>query len=242
MLMTLLISHPQMFSISLLKPKKAACPDSITAEHLLHGPVSQLARRLAPVFQAMLNLRCTPSCFNISHCIPLLKSRDSDPSNPSNYRGISISSVFSKVFESILLNKFMSFLSDQLHPLQGGFRKGLSSSHTSFILQEAIQGCRETHSKCYVAFLDARKAFDTVCFVPLVYTSLISGQLDGCYVSSLHSTPRCTTRSAPFPLIISVFIKGYLHPKIDPFLMCCNTCFNIISLIAKAPKSFPEKI
>ena len=49
-----------------------------------------------------------------------------------------------------------------LHRLQGGFRKGLGPSHTSFILKEVILSSRARGKKCYVAFLDARKAFDTV--------------------------------------------------------------------------------
>ena len=39
---------------------------------------------------------------------------------------------------------------------------GYSCLHTAYILQEAIQHTREQHKKAYVAFLDARNAFDTV--------------------------------------------------------------------------------
>ena len=34
--------------------------------------------------------------------------------------------------------------------------------HTAYILEEAIKHTREQHKKAYVAFVDARKAFDTV--------------------------------------------------------------------------------
>ena len=49
-----------------------------------------------------------------------------------------------------------------LNPLQGGFRSGYSCLRTAYILQEAIQHTRECNKKAYVAFLDARKVFDTV--------------------------------------------------------------------------------
>ena len=46
--------------------------------------------------------------------------------------------------------------------LQGGFRQGLSCIHTAFVLQEAISASLEQKSKVFAAFLDVRKAFDTV--------------------------------------------------------------------------------
>ena len=49
-----------------------------------------------------------------------------------------------------------------LNPLQDGFRAGHCCCHTAFILQEAIQEIRDEGKKAYVAFLDVRKAFDTV--------------------------------------------------------------------------------
>ena len=49
-----------------------------------------------------------------------------------------------------------------MNPLQGGFRLGYGCAHTAYVLQEAIQSLRERSKKAYVAFLDVRKAFDTV--------------------------------------------------------------------------------
>lgn len=62
----------------------------------------------------------------------------------------------------MLFSKFMENVSSQLHLLQGGFRKGLGSSHASFTLPRAINHCRETCQEYFVALLDVRKAFDTV--------------------------------------------------------------------------------
>ena len=59
-------------------------------------------------------------------------------------------------------------LQSQLNPLQGGFKSGHSCLHSAFILQEAILSLRE-QKKSFVAFLDVRKAFDTVWHVGLMY-------------------------------------------------------------------------
>ena len=70
-------------------------------------------------------------------------------------------SNLAKLFEKLLLTK-ISEDGISLNPLQGGFKPGYSSLHTAFILQEAIQSTREINKKAFVAFLDVRKAFDTV--------------------------------------------------------------------------------
>ena len=63
--------------------------------------------------------------------------------------------------EKLLLNR-LTEQESMLHPLQGGFRQGLSCIHTAFVLQEAISASLEQKSKVFAAFLDVRKAFDTV--------------------------------------------------------------------------------
>ncbi len=109
----------------------------------------------------MIRLHHVPPSFTSSH-YSYPKSKHLDITNPSNYRGISISSTLSKLFEIVVLDIASPTLSESLHQLQGGFRKGYSISHTSFLVQEAILSCRDKQLKCYSAFLDARKAFDTV--------------------------------------------------------------------------------
>lgn len=110
----------------------------------------------------MIRLHHVPPSFTSSYVIPIPKGKGLDYSNPSNYRGIAISSVLSKLLEALILDMVSDPLNQQIHSLQGGFRKGYSSSHTSLVLQEAISNTREKGLKCFVAFLDARKAFDCV--------------------------------------------------------------------------------
>ena len=60
---------------------------------------------------------------------PLYKKDSSD--NPSNYRPISILSVFSKIFEKLMYKRLYQFLDsfEILYPLQFGFREKHSTSH-----------------------------------------------------------------------------------------------------------------
>ena len=61
--------------------------------------------------------------------------------NPSNYRPISLLSVFSKIFKKIMHKKLHDFLemSNVLHSLQFGFRKKHSTSHTLISMTEKNQ-------------------------------------------------------------------------------------------------------
>jgi hypothetical protein len=52
------------------------------------------------------------------------------------FRGISISSAISKVFELCILDRFKSFLTTEDN--QFGFRKGLGCTHAIYIVQNIV--------------------------------------------------------------------------------------------------------
>ena len=110
-----------------------------------------------------------PLSFRHGLIIPIPKGHNKDMTNPSNYCGITLSSVMSKVFEKIILLRLVD-LASQLNPLRGGgVRTGHSCLHTAFILQEAIFSLREQRKKAFVAFIDVKKAFDTVWHIGLMF-------------------------------------------------------------------------
>ncbi len=128
-------------------------PDEIDNEHLIFG--GSLASVCPPLYLTLYSLVDTgiPKCFRHAYVIPILKSHNKDPSNPSNYKGIFLLSAISKVFEKLLLSR----LHESLNPLQSGFHSCFSCLHTAFVLQEAIASQREMKKKVCVAFLDARR-------------------------------------------------------------------------------------
>ena len=63
--------------------------------------------------------------------------------------------------------------------LQGAYKTGLSYIHTAFSLQEAVAMSLEAGNKCFVAFYDVTKAFDSVWIDGLfrqVFDSGITGK------------------------------------------------------------------
>ena len=84
--------------------------------------------------------------------------------NPDNFRGIALSSTFSKVFTLILCCRLQSYANqyDLIREEQAGFRKGYSADDNIFVLPSIIDKYLSTQRKLYVGYVDFKKAFDTV--------------------------------------------------------------------------------
>ena len=103
-----------------------------------------------------------PDKLKVAKVILSIKKGASD--NLSNYRPIPLLSVFSKTFEKIMYKRLYKFLemNEILHPLQFGFRKNHSTSHTLISMTETIKKTIDNgHFGCGI-FTDLKKAFDTV--------------------------------------------------------------------------------
>ncbi|MCW4345831.1 MAG: reverse transcriptase family protein [Candidatus Thiodiazotropha endolucinida] len=85
-----------------------------------------------------------------------------DKSNPSNYRGITVTPVILKLLEHILNERQnKTFLTTQSR-LQKGFTAGSSSMGAALILTECINEAKDKKETLFVATLDVQKAFDVV--------------------------------------------------------------------------------
>ena len=97
---------------------------------------------------------------NKSILVPIPKNKRKSICDSSNYRAIALSSIFGKLFEYIILKKIQDNV--ELNKNQFGYKKGVSTAHCSFVLNETIQYYRNNGSNVYALFLDASKAFDRV--------------------------------------------------------------------------------
>ncbi len=85
---------------------------------------------------------------------------------------IPLMSVLGKVFTPVLNNRLTNWanMRDKISEVQSGFRKKYSTIDHIFTLYAVVQKClsRRKH-KLYVAFIDLKKAFDTVNHYKLYY-------------------------------------------------------------------------
>ena len=70
----------------------------------------------------MLTYNYVPTCFSTGVIIPILKKATLDPNIPKNYRPITLSSIYSKLFEAVVMPDV------DLNSNQFGFRKGCGTS------------------------------------------------------------------------------------------------------------------
>ena len=82
----------------------------------------------------------------------------------TNYRPISLLSVFSKIFEKIVHEQLYDFLMNEsiIYESQFGFQKGRSTLHSLIEIVENIRNCIECSNYGCGIFIDLKKAFDTV--------------------------------------------------------------------------------
>ncbi len=154
-----------------LKKRKACGPDKIQNEHLFYGG-KIIARTLAFLFNNIVLQTRVPKQWKHGFIVPIYKGGNKIKSSPDSYRPVCLLSCILKVFEKLLLSRLQTHVltSDIFpNPLQQGFQSGLGCLTASFIFQETIFHNLELHSNVYAAFLDSRKAFDTVWRKALMY-------------------------------------------------------------------------
>ena len=164
-----------------MKNGKSADESEISAEHLHNAPLI-LLNRLSALFNMMLRHSYVPHQFRRGFMIPLVKDLSGNHSSTSNYRGITILPIISKLFEHVLKLIFFESLSTSKH--QFGFKKNSSIVHALHCLKSTVNHHVSNGSKVFCTFLDASKAFDRLVHsglflklmernVPLIFLDII---------------------------------------------------------------------
>ena len=99
-----------------------------------------------------------PDKLKIAKVIALQKKGSTD--NPSNYRPISLFSVFSKIFHRKLY--LFHEINEILDPIQFGFSKKQSTLHTLISTTEHIKNTIDNGNYGCGIFINLKKTFDTV--------------------------------------------------------------------------------
>ena len=103
-----------------------------------------------------------PCKFKIARVIPVYKK--GSMSLVSNYRPISLLSIFNRLLEKLMYNRLISYFNkiNVLSDNQFGFRKNHSTFHTLILIVDKIQRAMEEGNYSCGVFIDLSKAFDTL--------------------------------------------------------------------------------
>ena len=94
-------------SLSRVDPNKAMGPD-LVSPRLLKAALTELSILLCSMFYLFLSNSFVPNIYKQGNVSPIFKK--SDPSNPTNYRPISLLSCVGKLMERCVLNIFIILL------------------------------------------------------------------------------------------------------------------------------------
>ena len=231
-----------------LKLGKATGFDLISAEHLKYShPI--VASCLHMLFSLFVGVGSVPDAFARGVITPLPKM-DGNSANHSinDYRGITVSPIISKVFESCLLEYVKTKMSSS--PYQFGFKKNHSCSGAIFLVKKTVDEFVSKGNTVNICALDISKAFDQVdnmtlleklmlknfprCFVVILYDWFSKSNITVKWGNAISHSVRLLAGvrqgSILAPFLFAIFIDDVLVKLGSSGLGCHlkSVCFNAI--------------
>ena len=144
-----------------LKNSKSPGPDLISS-YVVKLSKDYICEPLCFLYNMSVLCGSFPSSLKISKVIPLFKKGNKHDVN--NYRPITLSPIFSKVFEKIVFSRMIHFIESNnlLYEFQYGFRKGHSTTFALVDVIEMIHNNINDGKFVMGLFIDITKAFDSV--------------------------------------------------------------------------------
>ena len=133
------------------------------AEHLKESG-SVVIMWLVKILNSIVGLEGIPNSLKSGLLVPVYKKGGRDPTKVDSYRGITLTSVISKVLEFMILERMLVMLNDIgcPHINQTAYRKHVSCADALFATQEVILRYMRGGSQVYMCLYDVAKAYDSI--------------------------------------------------------------------------------
>ena len=197
------------YAMSKLQDNKAAGVDGLPGEFLSHATYTDEHHRqvnvLVPVITAIFN-KILHGTYPVSwaHCAisPVFKGKG-DARVMDNYRGIAVGTALSKLYSQVLLARLDAWAETGKWRAKGqaGFRAGRGAVDNIFVLNHVLERAKARHKAVYAAFIDFRKAYDSV------NRSLLWSALQG---MGIHGSMLATLQSMYAAVGMQVRVNGSL--------------------------------
>ena len=135
--------------------------DRITYSMLKHAHPT-LAQTKVKTFNRIYSENTFPMSWRTAIIIPILKS-DKDPTDPTSYRPISLTSCLCKIMKKIINNKLIWYLENNkcINKEQSGFRYNRSTTDHLTKIEIDAQKAIANKEHTLAVFFDLNKAYDT---------------------------------------------------------------------------------
>eukprot|EP00923_Selenidium_pygospionis_P040756 GHVN01070515.1.p1 GENE.GHVN01070515.1~~GHVN01070515.1.p1 ORF type:complete len:1235 (-),score=133.71 GHVN01070515.1:257-3961(-) len=159
------IGHPPTFqetqaAIQQMRNDKAPGADGIEAEIFKLGG-EELQRQLHHLFERVWESEMVPLEWKAGRVIPIYKGKG-DRELCENHRGITLLIVAGKIFTKVLAARVKVLVEATVSENQYGFRPARSCIDCIFIMRLLIEKSIEHRQQLHAAFVDIRRAFDTL--------------------------------------------------------------------------------
>ena len=143
------------------EPMKSSGIDNLSSR-VCKDAFMVLGAHLTLMFNCSLSTSIFPEAWKVVKVIPLYKGGNSE--DVGNYRPVSLLPLPGKLLEKVVRKRVTSFWEENnfLTQNQGGFRKGFSMASTIADLSDDLFNNINKGYTTLAAFIDLRKAFDTV--------------------------------------------------------------------------------
>ena len=158
-----------------LKLKKAVGSDLIPNEFIKYFP-DDYCKIILDLFNSNWREGVDPALWKMQQIIPVIKP-NKDPSSPSSYRPISLTSCLGKLFEKMIQTRLSWWLesSSLLPDNQCGFRPGRSTTDILLQLEHGVFKGFKEGKVTLVIFFDISKAFDKASHIGILYKLCVLG-------------------------------------------------------------------
>ena len=203
-----------------IKSKSSGC-DGISIDTI--KPIMDfIVPTITNIFNSSIATATFPTEWKQAYVIPLPKI--ASPTQPKDFRPISILPLLSKVFERIVHSQLVKFLGAHqlLNPLQSGFRTGHSTSTALVKITDDIRLAMNNTQITLLVLLDFSNAFNSVDFdillARLKALNVSQPSLDW-FKSYLHGRRQCV-KTADACSEWTDLVAGV--PQGGVFLHCCS--------------------
>ena len=132
----------------------------VMSSDIIAGPLTNL------INGTMLRNFIFPDVKKEASVTPVFKKEDRQIK--TNYRPISVLSVFSKIFERFLLNQMLLFVDNMMSSFLSAYRSRYSTQHVLLWLIEQWRDCLDNNKAVGGILMDLSKAFDCLPHDPLI--------------------------------------------------------------------------
>ena len=115
---------------------------------------------LTLMFNSMIQHGYVPEAFMDTLILSNVKYTKEDLGDSDNYRPITLTSVISKVFELVILERCRSIMATSPH--QFGFKTKHGTELSIFALKQVVEYYITNSSNAYMCYVDLSKAFDRI--------------------------------------------------------------------------------